>query len=209
MIDLIENLLLQADSKVLAQHSRMDHHAVGMHYLCLHRSDALTVKIYHITEQAQNNNSGYLIHPHNHRYMFDTVVLDGFINHKKFGIMSNKARPNCGHFETRLISGEEGFRMFKKSDVALIPTSTRFHTTAEQHRHYRVMPSDIHTLEVVGECVLGLIQYADSDLRPSIFLPLGMKASEIDCTGSVMTEEQYAIMANALVKKLKTTPFSN
>jgi hypothetical protein len=208
MIELFKNLLLQADPKVLAQHSRMDHHAIGMHYLCLHRSEAMTVKLYHITDNAENSNSGFLIHPHNHRYMFDTYVLKGVIDHIKFGVNPAALRLNVDQLETKYVNPDVGFSTRRKPGVALTAIESRQYWANGDCNSYRVVPQDIHTLRVSEECVLGLVQYADTDVKTSMYMPRDVKATDLDCTGSVMTEEQYALLAYTLIKKIKATPFA-
>lgn len=207
MKDLFKTLLLQADPKLLAEHSRMDHHAIGMHYLCLHRSPDMTVKLYWVTEDAQNLNSGFLIHPHNHRYTFDTYILRGTIQHLKFGIMPGSSRTNASQLETKFVNPEVGFTTRKRPPVALLPLESRRYGAGTVDDHYRVVPQDIHTLKVEREAVLGLIQYADTDMKTSIYIPEGLCSTKLDCTGSVMTENQYAAIANALLNQINANPF--
>lgn len=73
--------------------SRINHHTDGMDYLCLLRTPKLTVKLYCIRNTAKNANSGYLVHPHNHRYGFTSVLLSGELEHIRF---EPKAVPDTG-----------------------------------------------------------------------------------------------------------------
>ena len=61
--------------QAMRANSYRDFHAKGLDYLCLHRSEALTLKAYFFAGECTE--SPELVVPHDHRYGFTTHVLAG------------------------------------------------------------------------------------------------------------------------------------
>jgi hypothetical protein len=68
-------MLIELDHIAAAQNSVINHHVEGMEYLCLHRSDKLTVKLYFIDPERMRQQvpGTYLVTPHTHRYSFEST----------------------------------------------------------------------------------------------------------------------------------------
>jgi hypothetical protein len=157
-------MLAEMDLVEMMNHSVMNHIIDGMHYLCLHRSPKVTLKLY-LIERDSNDFSGFLLHPHTHRYAFDTVVLAGELDEIKFGEREG------GEWDRHVYHTET--RSFRPAATAgLVPHATRH----RRGSHYFNSTSDIHTLRAVtvGEPVLlGLHQFQDMESRSNLFLPAG------------------------------------
>jgi hypothetical protein len=156
-------LLEQFNEDEMAQHSIKDHHVYGMDYLCLARTPGLTVKIYHMNE-PYNPNEGFLVHPHSHRYAFDTIVLRGFTRHLRF-------KPMAGE-DWRVHS-------YNPDTKAMLPTvRCGWECKVESHgagSTYSVHEDEIHTLQVEennGPLLLGLFQYRDTRKTTSVLTPV-------------------------------------
>lgn len=165
-IDSFRLMLQGLNVAEMAGHSTLNHHVDGMHYLCLHRSEALTAKVY-LIDGATNANSKFLVHPHSHRYMFHTTVLAGAITHIRF--WEKRGRLWDRHRYTAETRGLE----FEKR-LTLTPHLERF----EAGRGYLVTEDQIHTLRLVSRkpVVLGLLQFADRAPDSVLYLPHGGSA---------------------------------
>lgn|GEM_PF-3227360 len=162
-MNIYTELLKRSDPSELARHSVINHHVDGMHYLCLHRSATLTYKIYFI-ERPTNPNAGFLVHPHSHRYAFNTTVLHGGIQHIRF-TEANGDRWDAFHYDSDLRA------LFKaRPHKCLLDMSVEaFDTGAE----YFVDSHEIHTLQTPlnsGPIVLGLTQFEDVKRLTKVFL---------------------------------------
>lgn len=165
MSRLYSKLLDRIDVRKMAQHSVLNHHANGMHYLCLHRSDDLTVKIYFMEETA-NPNSDFLVHPHSHRYAFETTVLVGVVEHVLFDPAWGKA---WQEFEYRM----EHKTLNKVRDLGLTAARRAIYDEGDT---YFVKPDEVHTLRMLNlpePVVLGLTQYQDERAFSELYLPAG------------------------------------
>lgn len=157
---LFRHLLAQVDVAAAAQHSTLDHHVPGLDYLCLHRSAGLTVKVYLTDpERLRPQCQGYLVHPHDHRYAFDTHVLAGFVAHTTFQV----GRGGCGCYSYSA-ADHEFVRHPESWDVMARTTET--YSPGEE---YHVGVPIVHTIEVARDrptCLL-LLQYADQHEHPT------------------------------------------
>ncbi|MFM0095604.1 hypothetical protein PQQ87_08325 [Paraburkholderia nemoris] len=160
----VRTMLAEMDMEKMTQHSMLNHIIDGMHYLCLHRSSDVTLKLYLIEHQT-NDFSGYLLHPHNHRYAFDTVVLAGGLEEIKFH--------ECKGDEWdrhKYITEQRRFDLV--GNVDLIGEAKLY----REGDHYFNDVTDIHTLRVVegaGPVLLGLMQFKDVAPQSNLYLPYG------------------------------------
>jgi hypothetical protein len=145
----------------------MNYHVDGMHYLCLHRSFELTVKMY-LIDKPINPNSGFLVHPHSHRYGFSTFVLHGSLEHWRFRADESAH----GDWQQYLYRAETRHRE-PAGRVALAGKQERL-TPSEQA--YEVTDQEIHTLRCMGDApiLLGLFQCADTHDTSNLYLPVDL-----------------------------------
>jgi hypothetical protein len=154
----------------MAQHSCINHHVDGMNYICLLRTDELTIKIY-MMGRPENPNNGFLVNPHSHRYPFDSTVLCGELEHIRFHKTSTtfKGVKVWSEYqyspETREIvnMGEAQFFM-----------SSVYHTEGGS---YFVKSDEIHTLRFNDDkpVIIGLTQFADEREHSELYLPREQK----------------------------------
>jgi hypothetical protein len=163
MREIIGRLLREFEPEKNLGHSYMNHHVDGMHYLCLHRSPALTVKLY-LMKRPTNPNEGFLVSPHAHRYAFHTVLLSGSVDHIRFA-------EDIG-------IGHERYSYIAESKAMVRTRTVRLDVMDIEHvaksGTYFVDVNEIHTLRPTDPSwplLLGLFQY--SDLLPSsaLYLP--------------------------------------
>lgn len=171
--DVVRMALENLNVEKAACHSQLDHHTPGLNYLNLQRSDKFTLKLY-LIEGLNNNNGGYLVHPHTHRYEFSTQVLAGKISNWVFedtGVMSG------------LLSGRRGSPMRRfdyshEEGIGRSPEKTYLHIDRELSKTYDAGESyflntkQIHTLSTFDEpTLLCLSQFEDKQQISSIYLP--------------------------------------
>jgi hypothetical protein len=161
-------MLVELDCAAATQHSIVNHHVAGMDYLCLHRSDKLTVKLYFIDPafMRQQVPGTYLVTPHTHRYAFESTVLAGNLIHARFKEVYGDTYDRFEYApETRA-----------KTDIGAIGLET---TDLELHNpgsNYWCGTSDIHTLVVPQSAVLlGLVQFGDTVPKSTVYLRKGSR----------------------------------
>lgn len=155
-------LLTEVSAGEMARHSRLNHHVNGMSYLCLHRSEKLTAKIY-LMERPENPHSGFLVHPHSHRYAFGSVVLVGSLEHIRF----------------HRVDGEGWHEHTYDPDARKLTRGNEFALKAEVEKHgpgsfYWVDTDEIHTLRLpttTASVMIGLAQFQDSEETSQLYLP--------------------------------------
>ena len=176
-------MLREMDPAEMAAHSIRNHHVEGMDYLCLHRSDKLTIKLYFIDPAVIVIEPGkFLVTPHTHRYSFDSTVLKGTLRHVRFTETRGSAYERAVYIpETR--SREE------LGEIDLIP-STEVYAAGG---HYWNGVSDIHTLLVPHVPVLlGLVQFSDIWARSTVYV---RKAHQMNFPQSTaMTTDEAAML---------------
>ncbi|RAV17546.1 hypothetical protein DQP57_00540 [Mycobacterium colombiense] len=144
--------------------SYRDFHVKGFDYLCLHRTDDLTIKAYFITDAIQDLPE--VVNPHDHRYDFQTECLSGMIRNKWYTRELKTLRPgkmfSAFLWDTPL-NGGEGFRY---SNRAMLWQNGIF--TAGPGRGYSMRHDEIHTIQVLKpETCIVLAQHKDK-------VPVGM-----------------------------------
>lgn len=148
----------------LVKQSRVNHHVKGLDYICLKRTPELTVKIY-IIDRPDNDQSGFLVHPHNHRYNFDSIILKGSLKHYRFKEDETpKAWTNCDKFKYQW----ENRKVYPMRKSNLMIDSVE---TCKEGSKYNVETHEIHTLEILEPTVIGIFQYMDRIENTNIYLP--------------------------------------
>lgn len=183
--------------------SRIDHHTPGLNYLNLQRSDKFTLKLY-LIEGLNNNNGGYLIHPHSHRYDFNTIVMAGEIRNVVLddeGILgalgSRKGRIPMARFN---YSHEEGISA--KSEKTYLRVNEELSRIYGRDESYLLDTSHIHTLETFDmPTLLCLSQFDDKQQTSSIYLPPKTKLEPP--TGRVPTLEETEALRVRCLELLK------
>jgi hypothetical protein len=174
-----KQLLLDLNPQTVAEHSSFNHHVHGMDYLCLHRSDKLTVKLYFIDPARLTARAGEaLLVPHTHRYAFESTVLAGSLTHLLF----EERLPTDGNViecerwtyqpEGRIRTGG----MAKHIRQWNIQTHRSHHSPS-----YWVDTEMIHTLIVPQEPVLlGLVQFADTAPTSNVYIRKGSEMKFVE-----------------------------
>jgi hypothetical protein len=192
-----KQLLNELDADAAVPHSTINHHVEGLDYLCLHRTDALTAKLYFIDPARTGKVPGaMLVAPHSHRYAFHTIVLAGEIKHERYHVEPYEE----GYYDRFSYSPETRERTLM-APCELIVRSARVHEAGNYiYESYWVEPDEVHTLIVPKEPVmLGLVQFADSRVRSDVFLS-GIARGKMDFADSrrPTIEEVETMRARAL-----------
>lgn len=208
-LDMFQHLLKNADPKTMAPNSVINHHVDGVSYLCLYRSPEVTFKIYSIdTANITNENSGYLVMPHTHRYNFHTTVLNGEIEHIRFEKNTRRGINKWSeYFFDPSKNGHE--KMFDHG-----PHQICMDSKAEEYvrgETYYVNFNEIHTLRIPRsysylskQIVLGLIQFKRERAHSNIYLPQSMPPSCLKLPNSRHpTESEYHKNQNSILKILQ------
>lgn len=189
-----KQMLAEATPERVRPNSVLNHHVNGMNYLCLHRSPELTVKLY-LVERPVNHHSGFLVHPHSHRYAFGSIVLAGDLNHLRFaedsGDKWNKWRYNP---DTKGLNdaGKCGLRQISDE---LIFSDGEFGANS-----YWVDPHEVHTLRMLeqsGPLLIGLVQHSDITVESDLYLPTDETMLRSD-SRQMTLRETATLMARAM-----------
>lgn len=196
------------------QHSQMDHHTVGMDYLNLQRSDKFTLKLY-LIEKDVNHNSGFLVHPHTHRYEFNTVVLAGSIGNLIFEDVGKKPKKSPQElYEDEIAGGgdfgADHYQYTYEDGLIDVPIKTwlNIHTGASAGytvgQSYFIKTDQIHTLVTRGEpTLLCLSQFEDKAKANSLYLPHGTVLQER--TGRTPSMEEMVAMRNRCLELINAS----
>ena len=188
---LFHTLLQTMNPEKMAEHSVLKHHADCLDYLCLHRSEDLTVKLY-LIEKPENTNSGFLVNPHSHRYAFSSIMLAGSLQHLRltpagwinnphdsaefeipFDLNSQLIRADGKLWGEVEYNPDSRVRVDKDTWYGLYPTSRKIVTAGDT---YFVKPHEIHTLKMLpeispGPVLIGLVQFKNERETSRLFLP--------------------------------------
>lgn len=161
-------LVRDSDLEDIARDSIRDMHVVGMDYICLHRSEQLTVKLYFF-DDALTDGEG-LVMPHDHRYSFATTVLRGRFTDTSFHRCGGLA-PGAEHyhrceFRSKMAGYlDSGFSVIDEADYLRV--SERVTMTPGDGTLVRDA-TDIHTISIEEPgTVLCLLQGADTRDHPT------------------------------------------
>jgi hypothetical protein len=147
-------------SKIL-ESSFKNFHAKGLHYLCLQRTELVTVKAYFFEDEIAGAHD--VVIPHNHRYDFVTECLSGHLTDIPY------EECNPGHGEARIynkfnfhtpLNGGEGF-VWEKPVCLLTPTYKRSYVKPGQRLYKKA--EEIHTIQVKPDTIILLTQLQDRE----------------------------------------------
>lgn len=167
---LFDSLLDSIDLRVAITHSFRNYHALGLHYVCLHRDPRMTVKLYRFDGAAMNS-CDFLVWPHNHAYAFEHWTLYGRIVHHRFRI--------CEGDEWRL----HDYQASERKPRALARVGLR-EVEAEvlcAGAHYALGTDDIHTISLEPEHQAACLQIQYHDVLDRTFM-LSPAEEQPDCS---------------------------
>lgn len=165
-------LIAEADPEVCAEHSFRNYHALGLHYLNLVRTPQLTVKLY-VFDNVQNNECGYVVWPHNHRYSFSHYTLFGSVTNHVFGA------GEYGNWSRYRYNSEDGALDFQEKCLL----SRQSMTLVVAGGFYSLEPHEIHTISVGdGLSAAVLWQHTDCEgvTETDMYAPFGV---DVSCGG--------------------------
>lgn len=149
--------MIYDDLDTMAANSFHNFHAIGLDYLCLHRSEELTIKAYFYEPGSER--SPEVVCPHDHRYPFSTYVLAGASGHTRYSFRSTVPRPTHQRFHwlTPLLGGS-GFEW--SEPVGLTVKKFEHHPAGSG---YWCRPDEVHTIRIDRpNTVLLLMQHGDA-----------------------------------------------
>jgi len=160
--------------EVMARNSFSNFHTKGLDYLCVHRSEELTIKVYFFERGGQT--APEVICPHDHRYPFHTQVLAGQSGHYRYSqhpvrrhmLPNDMTRYQKFDWRTPLLDGN-GFEWIGEVDLERV-AEERYETG----QSYYCRADEIHTIAVNDDTVIMLYQFADTvpiDVPTSTFVP--------------------------------------
>lgn len=184
-------------AEVLA-HSYRDFHTKGLDYVCLRRSLTETWKLYFFEGAVEN--ASEVVHPHDHRYNFDTHVITGAVENVVYKHSSPElslgAKPfNRFEWRTPLNPGPHGFTFAEECHLKEV---TRMLYEPDGAANYYMEHDAIHTIRIVApQTVLLLKQYDDR-------VPLHLPTSTYSRGDAPAIDGLYSrFTADSLLAKLK------
>jgi hypothetical protein len=148
------------DFDTIVSNSFQNFHAKGLDYLCLRRSEELTLKAYFY--QNPDAKSPEVVCPHDHRYPFLTTIVAGESTHIRYREYQRATPgPSYDHYQQFLwrtpLNGGDGFTWDGR--VCLSRRSTEEYKAGES---YFCRADEIHTISISRpDTVLLLWQYKD------------------------------------------------
>jgi len=138
------------------ENSFRNFHAKGLDYICLHRSPALTVKIYFLDGDVTKIPE--VVNPHDHRYPFKTMVLAGAMADHRF-----KPDPTGEVFQAfdymTPLNGGSGFTYRGEERMSLVDGGS---IVLPRGAELSTPDDAVHTIEMLkDQTVLCLYQFAD------------------------------------------------
>jgi hypothetical protein len=148
----------------IQQNSFKNFHAKGLDYICLVRSDKLTIKYYFF--DGDHTKLPEVVNPHDHRYLFYSRCLAGKVLDRTFTRVRHGGKPYNEFAWDTPLNGGNGFTFLRESflDVQRSVTIGRKSGLWTPH-------NAIHTIEIKeDQSILRLYQYKDA-------LPIGTPTS--------------------------------
>ena len=146
------------DLDTVVANSFFDFHSKGMDYVCLKRTDALTIKAYFFDEDSFKD-AAEVVNPHNHRYDFQTQVLAGQLIDFRFEVRDFaplREDPYQQFSWHTPLNGGTGFQWWRSCWLEQIAMRR------VRAGHHLFSPAETnHTIKVDRETVLLLYQFAD------------------------------------------------
>lgn len=178
MREFFRRLISSLDPEEAVKHSMLNHHAIGLDYLNLLRTDRLTVKCY-IADPGRIvgcGNGDFLVNPHNHAYAFETHVMAGAVKNVDFEV----ADASC-YFSYDKLSYDTVTKNLSRIGSVRLRTYYRQTYSAQAISHYLLEPEEIHTIIPLfgqhGVMVMMLLQYEDVTTETNLFVRPGEKIS--------------------------------
>lgn len=173
---LVKNLLRSLKVEDAISNSFKNFHSEGMDYLCLFRSEDLTVKIYDIVPNytPANKHHNVIVNPHNHGYDFHTILLAGYVENIIFKYIPKAIQdgssnisnllPLHNHFEyvSKIKSVNHGFKYIDKGDLVV----EKIEVLQNPGDTYFLDNTKIHSIrpgKTIDRTTLLLLQYKDVD----------------------------------------------
>lgn len=181
--DIARNFVKSNDLDSLYEHSYMNWQVMGNDYFCLHRSPAITVRLYRINAEEASKYfvkscpdiPPSLAHLHDHKYDFYTFPLKGEIKDFRVAMMEAKDQPEGQFTWDRWSVGEN-------LDIRNAYESPQCAVCILEHRISRGWvifrySTEVHTFCVSGteNTIYGSIQFYRQRQRSSLYLPEGEK----------------------------------
>ena len=169
-IVLARELVSSLDFDSARANSFENYHARGLDYLCLLRTDRLTVKAYffrsHRECQQCPNGEGWLVWPHNHRYIFEYVTIQGTIRNHRFVLDRGEA------FELYAYSAES------REPIGIMSSGlheAHVETTRAGEGFLMARTDELHTLTIPTPTALAIqVQFADTRQKTAMLAPRGV-----------------------------------
>ena len=189
----------------MVEHSYRDFHAKGVDYLCLSRTPELTRKVYFFDEV--DSSASDVVAPHDHRYRFETTVLQGVLTNVRYRRALADA-PGARAYEQFAymtpLNGGAGFAW--ETEAWLEPIHDADYFPSSRHHHD---PHELHTIRVTPFTVIVLDQFEDIvplDQPTRTWLPAGKRQppsldglySRMDADRALWRLQQYEALRAAL-----------
>lgn len=180
-------------------------HAKGFDYLCLTRSDDLTIKAYILDGDCTKLSE--VVNPHDHRYNFSTMIVSGQMSNTVWSKTDQGAsgeKPEIFQAFDYLtpLNGGNGFTW--REEQALYQQSRIRYNPTEA---YRSDTNDIHTISMhADQTILILVQYRDE-------VPVGVptttyisekKAPSLDGLYDRFTEDRFLSRLSLIREKINS-----
>jgi hypothetical protein len=142
----------------IVESSFINFHAKGLDYICLQRSDFFTEKIYFFDNKISQ--APEVVHPHNHRYDFLSIVMAGVVQNKIYHLAPADAF-GATIYQKFLwytpLNGGSGFEYQTPAGLVLDEQPIYADGSA-----WRSKAKDIHTLQIHKEgTIMRLVQCQD------------------------------------------------
>ena len=156
----LEQQVIPLSVEEVIQHSFMNYHVKGFHYLNVRRSANLTMKLYFFEGDVATLPE--VVAPHDHRYDFRTTVVRGVVENRLYEVPERQrmARKRClfQKFAYRTpLNGGSGFTWV--GEEYLTPFCDARYAAGQS---YIMGAEQLHTIQIIEPgTVLRLDQYAD------------------------------------------------
>ncbi len=167
-ISLAKQLVSTLNPVEAARFSFENYHAVGLDYLCLLRTDVLTVKAYFFREDRKCQPGGdvdWIVWPHNHRYAFEHMTVFGTIRNHRFAIVEGRTHDLYAYDAE------------KRRPVSIATCGLKEivrETTKAGESFSMPLTDEIHTLSFGSRQAVAIqLQYADTREQTAMVVPRG------------------------------------
>jgi len=157
------------EMEMMIENSFKNFHVKGFDYLCIHRSEQLTIKVYMMDGDASKMTE--VVNPHDHRYLFTTTVLAGEMIDHRYELSDDGDLYNAFDYLTPLNGGNgftfRGEERLKKTDSLIL----------DENQDLMTLHFDLHTIGFKSDqTVIMLNQFRDTvpiDVPTSCWSPVG------------------------------------